>query len=88
MNPKASESEGGCFDEACALALAHNNALNVVLKNLDSVLKGFKYCNSNFYNWLQDRIDSPSKYGMYTYICIDVYVMKKMQKILTMIYYV
>nr|POF03217.1 gdsl esterase/lipase 5 [Quercus suber] len=24
---------------------------------------GFKYCNSNFYDWLQDRINNPSKYG-------------------------
>ncbi|KAA8534732.1 hypothetical protein F0562_029826 [Nyssa sinensis] len=60
MNPKA--NEGGCFEEACALALAHNNAVKAVLTSLEHLLKGFKYCNSNFYNWLQDRINNPSKY--------------------------
>lgn len=63
MNPKAGESEGGCFHEACDLALAHNNALNGMLKNLEYMMDGFEYSNSNFYGWLQDRMDNPSKYG-------------------------
>ncbi|KAL5786520.1 hypothetical protein ACOSQ2_008912 [Xanthoceras sorbifolium] len=62
LNPKASE-EGGCFEAASALALAHNNALKTVLTSLDHILKGFKYSNSNLYNWLDDRINHPSKYG-------------------------
>ncbi|XP_028051800.1 GDSL esterase/lipase 2-like isoform X3 [Camellia sinensis] len=61
-NPKGNE-EGGCFEEACALALAHNNALKAVLTSLEHLFKGFKYCNSNFYVWLEDRINNPSKYG-------------------------
>ncbi|OWM74347.1 GDSL esterase/lipase 5-like [Punica granatum] len=61
-NPRANEG-GGCFDEASALAMAHNNALKTVLTNLEYILKGFKYCNSNFYDWLLDRIENPSKYG-------------------------
>ena len=28
-------------------------------------MKGFEYSNSNFYNWLNDRINNPSKYGKY-----------------------
>ena len=66
LNPKA--NEGGCFEEASALALAHNTALKAVLTNLEHLLEGFKYCNSDFYNWIHDRIINPSKYGMYT-IC-------------------
>lgn len=62
LNPKASE-DGGCLEEACALALAHNNALSTVLRSLEHMMKGFKYSNSNFYNWLHDRINNPSKYG-------------------------
>ncbi|KAF2304220.1 hypothetical protein GH714_028635 [Hevea brasiliensis] len=61
MNPKASES--GCFEAGSSLALAHNNALKAILTSLEYILKGFKYCNSNFYNWLDDRIKNPSKYG-------------------------
>ncbi|KAL2503332.1 GDSL esterase/lipase 5 [Forsythia ovata] len=60
MNPKA---DGGCFEQANALAMAHNNALKTVLKNLEYLLKDFKYCNSDFYNWLQNRINNPSNYG-------------------------
>ncbi|EEF46208.1 GDSL esterase/lipase 5 [Ricinus communis] len=61
LNPKA--SEGGCFEAASSLALAHNNGLKAVLISLEHLLKGFKYCNSNFYNWLNDRINNPTKYG-------------------------
>ncbi|XP_048334751.2 GDSL esterase/lipase 5 [Ziziphus jujuba] len=63
LNPKASQEERRCFEGASELALAHNNALKAVLTSLEYLLKGFKYCNSNFYNWLQDRINNPSKYG-------------------------
>ncbi|KAM1479404.1 hypothetical protein ACFX2I_026691 [Malus domestica] len=61
MNPES--GEGGCFEAASALALAHNNALNSVLNSLQYMLKDFKYCNSNFYDWLLERIEDPSKYG-------------------------
>ena len=64
LNPKASE-EGGCFEAASGLALAHNNALKSVLTSLEQIFKGFKYCYSNFYDWLDERINNPSKYGMY-----------------------
>ncbi|XP_065851489.1 GDSL esterase/lipase 5-like [Euphorbia lathyris] len=61
LNPKA--EEGACFEAASSLALAHNNALKAILTSLEYLLKGFKYCNSNFYIWLHDRITNPSKYG-------------------------
>ncbi|KAK7328682.1 hypothetical protein VNO77_22799 [Canavalia gladiata] len=56
-------NKGGCFEAASTLALAHNNALSNVLTSMDNILKGFKYSNSNFYNWLQDRINNPRNYG-------------------------
>lgn len=62
LSPKA--NEGVCFKEACALAQAHNSALKFILTSLEHILRGFKYCNSNFYDWLLDRINNPSKYGM------------------------
>ncbi|KAK9099606.1 hypothetical protein Syun_026651 [Stephania yunnanensis] len=55
--------EEGCFEEASALALAHNSALSSVLTSLEHLLKGFKYTNSNFYNWLSNRIQNPSEFG-------------------------
>ncbi|XVE70771.1 hypothetical protein DITRI_Ditri10aG0097700 [Diplodiscus trichospermus] len=57
------ENEGKCLEAASALAQAHNNALKAVLTSLEHILPGFKYCNSNFYEWLDDRINNPSKYG-------------------------
>ncbi|KZV14568.1 GDSL esterase/lipase 5 [Dorcoceras hygrometricum] len=60
IEPKAA---GGCLEQANSLALAHNNALESVLSNLDHLLKGFKYSNSNFFDWLKDRINNPSNYG-------------------------
>ncbi|GLT56189.1 hypothetical protein SLA2020_292510 [Shorea laevis] len=53
----------GCLEEGCRLARARNKALKVVLTSLEYILKGFKYSNSNFYEWLKDRTNNPSKYG-------------------------
>ncbi|GAA0171971.1 lipase [Lithospermum erythrorhizon] len=60
-NPKA---DGGCFEEASALALAHNYAFSALLSNLETLLEGFKYVYSDyFYNWLNDRVNNPTHYG-------------------------
>ncbi|XP_061364602.1 GDSL esterase/lipase 5-like [Gastrolobium bilobum] len=61
LNPEA--STGGCFEAASTLALAHNNALRNVLTSLEHILKGFMYSNSDFYYWLEDRINKPTNYG-------------------------
>ncbi|TKY72920.1 GDSL esterase/lipase 5 [Spatholobus suberectus] len=61
LNPEA--NKGGCFEAASALALAHNEALSLVLTNLKHDLEGFMYSNSNFYYWLRERIDNPTNYG-------------------------
>ncbi|XP_010107079.2 GDSL esterase/lipase 5 [Morus notabilis] len=67
LNPKPKkpndEEAGGCFEEALALALAHNNALDAMLKTLHYMLKDFKYCNSNLYDWLHHIINNPTNYG-------------------------
>ncbi|PNX71158.1 GDSL esterase/lipase 5-like protein, partial [Trifolium pratense] len=55
-------TKGGCFGAASSLALAHNNALSNVLISLNQVFKGFMYSNSNFYDWLQDKIKNPTNY--------------------------
>ncbi|KAK1382036.1 GDSL esterase/lipase 5 [Heracleum sosnowskyi] len=61
LNPRA--KEGGCFEEATALAMAHNHALNSVLTNLEHLLKDFYFCSSKFSIWLDDRINNPFNYG-------------------------
>lgn len=60
LNPR---KEGGCFEEATALAMAHNNAFSSVLANLEHLLKDFSYCNSKFSIWLDDRINNPLNHG-------------------------
>lgn len=61
---RALNPEGGCLEAASALAFAHNNALSSVLSSLQLALPGFAYSNSNFYDWLHDRIVNPTAYGM------------------------
>ncbi|MCH86225.1 GDSL esterase/lipase 5-like, partial [Trifolium medium] len=55
-------NKGSCFGAASSLALAHNNALSNILTSLNQVFKGFMYSNSNFYDWLQDKINNPTNY--------------------------
>ena len=54
----------GCIEESTELAKLHNIALSKVLQELESKLKGFKYSISNFYTFLEERMNNPSKYGM------------------------
>lgn len=53
----------GCIEESTELAKLHNIALSKVLQELESKLKGFKYSISNFYTFLEERMNNPSKYG-------------------------
>ncbi|CAI9097352.1 OLC1v1033752C1 [Oldenlandia corymbosa var. corymbosa] len=65
LNPKGHEA--GCFEDASALASAHNNALKMgLLPDLQALLKGFKYSNPNFYDWLLDKINHPTDHGKRT----------------------
>ncbi|CAM8945343.1 unnamed protein product [Rhodiola kirilowii] len=56
-------ANGACFEQANTLAMGHNHGLSAVLENLQQGLKGFKYSNTQFYNWFQDRINHPSQHG-------------------------
>ncbi|XP_020270526.1 GDSL esterase/lipase 5-like [Asparagus officinalis] len=60
INPKA---DGGCFKDASALALAHNQALSAVLTSFEYIHKDFKYANINLYDWLNERMQNPHEYG-------------------------
>ncbi|KAF8032638.1 hypothetical protein BT93_D1533 [Corymbia citriodora subsp. variegata] len=62
-NPNSNAGDGGCFEDASALAQAHNNALNGILLSVQHIFNGFKYANSNFFEWLADRMSNPSSYG-------------------------
>ncbi|XP_030448224.1 GDSL esterase/lipase 5-like [Syzygium oleosum] len=62
-NPNSNAGDGGCFEDASALAQGHNTAVNGILLSLQHIFKGFKYANSNFYEWLADRMSNPSNYG-------------------------
>lgn len=62
-NPNSNAGDGGCFEDASALAQAHTNALNGILLSLQHIFPGFKYANSNFFEWLADRMSNPSNYG-------------------------
>ncbi len=54
-----------CMEELNALLKLHNKALSKDLPRLESQLKGFKYSIADFYTFLRERIDNPSKYGIY-----------------------
>jgi phospholipase/lecithinase/hemolysin len=60
LNPA---NDGDCFQAANALAKAHNMALRNVLSSFEQFLEGFIFCNSDFYDWLDDRVKNYSKYG-------------------------
>ncbi|KAJ0987471.1 hypothetical protein J5N97_005827 [Dioscorea zingiberensis] len=61
LNPNA--KNGSCFEEVSELAKAHNRALSAVLIIQQHISKGFKYAHSNFFEWMDKRIQFPSEYG-------------------------
>nr|XP_023879344.1 GDSL esterase/lipase 2-like [Quercus suber] len=54
---------GACLEELTTLVKLHNKALSEVLPKLESELKGLKYSTADFYTFLSERINNPSKYG-------------------------
>ncbi|KAB1218305.1 GDSL esterase/lipase 2 [Morella rubra] len=50
--------------EVTARVILHNKALSKVLVKLERQLKGFRYSMANMYNFLGERINHPSKYGL------------------------
>ncbi|XP_028783591.1 GDSL esterase/lipase 1-like [Neltuma alba] len=53
-----------CSEEANALAKLHNQELPKMLQKLETQLKGFKYSTSDFYGFLLDMSNFPSKHGL------------------------
>ncbi|KAH9305593.1 hypothetical protein KI387_009997, partial [Taxus chinensis] len=62
MRAMANDPNGGCLAAASAMAAAHNSALSTAFQGLASVLPGLTIADSNFYDFLNDRLEQPSKY--------------------------
>jgi hypothetical protein len=57
---------GGCMDEVTVFSKLHNSALIEALKELQTLLRGFKYAYFDFYTSLSERIKRHSKYGVFS----------------------
>ncbi|KAM6601769.1 hypothetical protein CsatA_021378 [Cannabis sativa] len=57
--------EGGnnCFDKFLPFIKLHNTQLSMMLKKLETKLKGFKYSFVDQYTFTEERLNHPSKYG-------------------------
>ncbi|KAF7136047.1 hypothetical protein RHSIM_Rhsim08G0242900 [Rhododendron simsii] len=64
LGPDHQGINGGCLEEeASTLAKLHNEALSIMLSELESQLKDFRYSLYDFHTNLRERMDHPSKYG-------------------------
>ncbi|XP_062086815.1 GDSL esterase/lipase 1-like [Humulus lupulus] len=54
---------GACFEKLTPFVKLHNRQLSMLLKELYTKLKGFKYSLVDFYSFAEERINHPSKYG-------------------------
>ncbi|XP_061361910.1 GDSL esterase/lipase 5-like [Gastrolobium bilobum] len=59
-----SEGNGSCLQELSSLASLHNQALSVVLLQLEKQLKGFKFSLYDFHTDVTEMINHPLKYGL------------------------
>ncbi|CAK7356458.1 unnamed protein product [Dovyalis caffra] len=57
------DSNGSCLKEISLLATLHNKALSKLVFELEKQLKGFKHSLFDLNNFLQQRINHPSKFG-------------------------
>ncbi|XP_030487607.2 GDSL esterase/lipase 1-like [Cannabis sativa] len=57
------EDDGACFDKFIPFIKSHNTQLSIVLKKLQTKLKGFKYSFVDQYTFTEERLNHPSKYG-------------------------
>ncbi|KAM7254428.1 hypothetical protein ACFE04_003808 [Oxalis oulophora] len=58
------DSRGSCLAEASSLSKLHNKELTELLIKLEKQMKGFKYSIINLNNYLKQRMDHPTKYGL------------------------
>ncbi|KAI9119820.1 hypothetical protein K1719_009209 [Acacia pycnantha] len=56
--------KNSCWEEANALIKLHNKELSKMLQKLETQLEGFKYSTSDYYSFLLDVINSPSRLGL------------------------
>ena len=57
-------NRGVCLDQITPYLQLHNKELSNLLQHLQRELKGFKYSLLEFYTFLQERMNNPSKYGI------------------------
>ncbi|GLJ10869.1 hypothetical protein SUGI_0136920 [Cryptomeria japonica] len=63
MRAIASDPNGGCLGVGSVLARSHNSALSTAFRALASALPGLTIADSNFFDFLNDRLEKPSEYG-------------------------
>ncbi|XP_062119603.1 GDSL esterase/lipase 1-like [Humulus lupulus] len=56
-------NSGACFEKLTPFVKLHNTQLSMILKELHTKLKGFRYSLVDFYSFSQERLNHPSKYG-------------------------
>ncbi|XP_062074588.1 GDSL esterase/lipase 1-like [Humulus lupulus] len=56
-------NSGACFEKFTPFVKLHNTQLSMILKELHTKLKGFRYSLVDFYSFSQERLNNPSKYG-------------------------
>ncbi|XP_062088467.1 GDSL esterase/lipase 1-like [Humulus lupulus] len=56
-------NNGACFDKFIPFINLHNTQLSILLKELQTELKGFKYSLADQYTFTEERLNHPSKYG-------------------------
>jgi phospholipase/lecithinase/hemolysin len=62
-------NRGTCVKEVTSIVNVHNKELPKHLEKLKSKLQGFKYSIAKLDTYLTERINNPSKYGVYAQPC-------------------
>lgn len=57
-----------CFERITPYVEIHNQELTKLLQKLQRDLKGFKYSIPDFHSLLEEMINHPSKYGVWSFL--------------------
>jgi phospholipase/lecithinase/hemolysin len=60
---RALDDSGSCSAPASAVASAHNDAMKGALAQLEQLLPHLTIVHAQFYDFLLERLENPSKYG-------------------------
>lgn len=60
---RASDESGSCSAPVSAVAAAHNDAVQGALSQLEQFLPRLTIVHAQFYDFLLERMENPSKYG-------------------------